>query len=77
MPNNHDPNWINKLFSAKTVQRRGIVRRRAENVNKIPKGESILKNAVKRRKYHLLRIGDKEDVQYVVICNPGKMKVLC
>jgi hypothetical protein len=64
--------WINGIFKAGAVNKGGIVRRKKADVLKNG-GYKALLNEVKKRTFHMLRTGG----QYVIICNKGKLKILC
>jgi hypothetical protein len=63
---------MTQIFSAKIVARKGIVRRKKADVAKLVKLPSLLAE-VRRCSFHLIETGD----QYVIICNPGYLKVWC
>lgn len=60
--------WLEDLFSAKAVDKGGIVRRAVRDV-----GRAALLAEVRRRGFHLIECGG----QFIVICNPGQMQVIC
>lgn len=60
------------MFEAKVAKNGGIVRRQKASVYRYASRELLLEY-VKEYGYHLLEIGE----HYVVICNRGKMEVLC
>lgn len=60
--------WLDDLFSAKAVEKGGIVRRAMREV-----GRAVLVGEVRRRGFHLIECGG----QFIVICNPGQMQVIC
>lgn len=64
--------WIRQIFRAQAARNGGIVRRKVDNVKKYASFKA-LRAEVRRRRFHLLRIED----QYVIICAPGIMKVIC
>jgi hypothetical protein len=53
------PSWCNAIFTAKAVEKGGVIRRAVRDVE--------------RRGYHLIEVGG----QFVVICNEGRMTVIC
>lgn len=62
------PAWLDELFSAKAVGKGGIVRRAVREV-----GRGALVAEVRRRGFHLVECGG----QFIVICNPGQIQVIC
>ena len=64
--------WINQMYAAKIVKRYGIVRRKNADVNKYASFDQLLRS-VKDKDYHLIETGD----QFIVICNPGVLKIHC
>lgn len=64
--------WIEQAFQAKQVKKGNVIRRDKRSVHKIV-GFDELRADVKRRGYHLLSVG----TQYVILCNSGKIEVLC
>ena len=64
--------WLAQAFGAKQVRKGNVISRAKKDVLRLV-GERELKAEIKRRKYHLVTIG----TQYVMFCNPGKMKVVC
>jgi hypothetical protein len=64
--------WIAQIFSAASVRNGGVVRRSVEDVKKFASPTS-LKAEVLARGYHLIRTGD----QYVILCHPGDIRVIC
>ena len=64
--------WINDIFRAGIVNKRGVVRRQKTDVLKNG-GYKALRKEVKRRGFHLIRTGG----QYIIICNEGDFKLLC
>jgi hypothetical protein len=67
-----NPGWCNALFSAKALEKGGIVRRAVKDVHREIGREAFFLE-VRRRGFHLIEVGG----QYVVICNPGQMIVIC
>ncbi|MDE3081278.1 MAG: N-(5'-phosphoribosyl)anthranilate isomerase [Paracoccaceae bacterium] len=70
-PNQPDP-WIAQMFAAKAVLRGGVIRRSSRWVAREVGRERFIEE-VTRRGYHLLETGG----QFIVICNPGQLKVIC
>lgn len=66
------PNWCDAVFSAKAVEKGGIVRRAVQDVEREIGREAFLRE-VRRRGFHLVEVGG----QFLVICNGGQLKVLC
>ncbi len=64
--------WLDELFAAKAVTKGGIVRRAVRDVER-EIGRTSLILEVRRRGFHLIEGGD----QFIVICNPGQMQVIC
>lgn len=64
--------WLDEVFSAKAVQRGGIVRRAIRDVER-ETGRDAFITAVRSRRYHLIECGG----QFIVICNSGHMQVIC
>ena len=64
--------WLDELFAAKAVEKGGIVRRAVRDVER-EIGRSALILDVRRRGFHLIECGG----QFIVICNPGQMQVIC
>ncbi|EIE49767.1 hypothetical protein C357_17103 [Citreicella sp. 357] len=67
-----NPAWRAQLFSAKAVGAGGVLRRKKSDVHRELGYEALLAE-VRARGFHLLECGD----QYVIICNPGQMRVHC
>ena len=68
--------WIKQIFAANAARTGGIVRRRVTNVQKFA-SYPMLRDEVKKRGFHMVRVGPKETGQYVIFCNQGEMKMLC
>lgn len=64
--------WLDDLFAAKAVGKGGIVRRAVADVER-EIGHQVLVSEVRRRGFHLIECGG----QFIVICNPGHMQILC
>jgi len=62
--------WINDLFAAKEVANGGVVRRNKKDVEKYASFKELLYR-VRLEEFHLIETGD----QYVIICNPGVLKI--
>lgn len=63
--------WMERIFKAKAVMKGGIVRRAKSDVAAFG-GVEALQEIVEDRQFHLLECGD----QYIIICNPGNLRVL-
>ena len=64
--------WLAELFSAKAVQRGGVVRRAVRDVEREIGREALIRE-VQRRGFHLIECGG----QFIVTCNAGQMRVIC
>ena len=64
--------WLAHIFDAKAVGKGGVVRRAIRDVEREAGREAFVAE-VRRRKYHLVECGG----QFIVICNPGHMTVVC
>jgi hypothetical protein len=64
--------WLDDLFAAKAVTKGRIVRRAVRDVER-EVGRTTLLIEVRRRGFHLIECGG----QFIVICNPGQMQVIC
>lgn len=64
--------WLDDVFAAKAVGKGGIVRRAVRDVER-EIGREILVHEVRKRGFHLIECGG----QFIVICNPGQMQVIC
>lgn len=64
--------WLEELFSAKAVNKGGVVRRAVRDVER-EVGRAALEAHVRKRGFHLVECGG----QFIVICNPGLLKVVC
>jgi len=64
--------WIRQIFAAKAARSGGIVRRKVYSVKKYA-SQKALRDEVKRRGFHMLRIED----QYLISCNKGYFRVIC
>ncbi|WP_397542502.1 N-(5'-phosphoribosyl)anthranilate isomerase [Roseovarius salis] len=63
--------WLDQMFAAKAVQRRGVVRRSIAWVDREVGRDTFLR-AVRARGFHLIETAD----QYVVVCHPGPVRML-
>jgi hypothetical protein len=66
------PKWADKIFNAKAVASRGVVRRAIRDIHR-EVGRDAFELEVRRRGYHLIEC----ETQYIVICNPGRIHVIC
>ena len=64
--------WLNEVFSAKAVRNGGVVRRSVRDVER-EVGRGFFVAEVRTRGFHLIECGG----QFVVICNPGQIQILC
>lgn len=64
--------WINQIFEAVQVKKRGIVRRSKADVDKLGGGVGNLKEAVRNRKFQLL----ESENEYVIICDDKPLTVV-
>jgi hypothetical protein len=71
-PKRISPKWSDKVFSAKAVADRGVVRRAIRDVER-DIGRAAFELEVRRRGFHLIEC----ETQFVVICNPGRINVIC
>ena len=67
-----NPQWAEAVFSAKAVERGGIVRRAVRDVER-ELGRAAFVHEVRRRGFHLVECGG----QFIVICNTGQVQVIC
>lgn len=64
--------WLDHVFSAKAVANGGVVRRSIRDVER-EVGRARFVQEVRRRGFHLVECGG----QFIVICNPGQVRILC
>lgn len=64
--------YLDEMFSSKSVKQGDVVRRRKANVDRFVPFHRLLAR-VQREQFHLIEIGD----QYIIICNPGQLKLHC
>jgi hypothetical protein len=64
--------WLDTVFAAKAVGKAGIVRRAVQDVER-EVGRPAFVAEVRRRGFHLIECGG----QFIVICNPGQMQIVC
>lgn len=69
----HDPErWLNQIFAARVVLNGGVVRRAVRDVE-ARIGRTRLEVEVRRRGYHMAECGG----QFIIVCDPSPMKVIC
>jgi hypothetical protein len=64
--------WADSVFAAKAVAKGGVIRRAIRDVDQ-DIGRAAFELEVRRRGYHLIEC----DNQYIVICNAGRINVIC
>lgn len=64
--------WVTAVFTAKSVQDGGVIRRSVRSVER-EIGREAFEAEIKRRGFHAIEIGG----QYIVLCNTGHMRVVC
>jgi hypothetical protein len=64
--------WLQNVWKAGQVAQANVVRRAVSDVHKNV-GEIAFVKEVRRKGFHLIRTGS----QYVIICNPGFLQVVC
>lgn len=64
--------WTDTLFSAKAARQGGVVRRAVRDVER-EVGRAAFELEVRRRGFHLIEVGG----QFVVICQPGRINLIC
>lgn len=67
-----NPSWCNSIFATKSALNGGIVRRAVRDVER-EIGRDMLVCEVRRRGFHLVECNG----QYIIICNPGQIRVVC
>ena len=72
LPQGRNAAWLRRLFEAKTARRGGVLRRAVRDVER-EVGREAFVAAVRARGFHLIECGG----QFVIICNPGHMRVVC
>lgn len=65
--------WLNQMFAAGQASKGGLVRRSIKSVRKYGGGEETLVAEAKSRDFHVVKTGK----QYLVMCHPGRQKILC
>jgi len=63
--------WTQQIFGAAAARNGGVVRRAVADVKRYG-SISLLRQAVRRRGFHLIRTGD----QYVDLCHKGDLRIL-
>ena len=66
------PTWADSIFGAKAVANGGVIRRATRDVDR-DIGRAAFELEVRRRGFHLIEC----DNQYIVICNAGRINVIC
>ena len=66
------PTWAESVFAAKAVEKGGVIRRATRDVDR-DIGRAAFELEVRRRGFHLIEC----DGQYIVICNAGRINVIC
>ncbi|WP_284163309.1 N-(5'-phosphoribosyl)anthranilate isomerase [Frigidibacter sp. SD6-1] len=64
--------WLGEIFTSQAARTGGVVRRAARDVDRRI-GRQLFELEVRRRGFHLLECGG----QYVVICTPGDLRIVC
>ncbi len=64
--------WIEAIFASRAAANGGVVRRAVRDVER-EIGRAALIAEVRRRGWHLVECGD----QFVIVCNPGRITVIC
>ena len=64
--------WIDHLFSAKAVQKGGVVRRSVDWVTR-EVGTEKLELEVRRRHFRMVRAGG----QFIIICSQDPVQIIC
>jgi hypothetical protein len=64
--------WIARIFSARTAEQGGVVRRKVSWVCR-EVGVDRLADEVRARGFHMVRSGD----QFVIFCNSGMFQIIC
>lgn len=72
LPPGRNTAWLHRLFAAKAARRGGVLRRSVRDVER-EVGREALVAEVRARGFHLIECGG----QFVIICNPGHMRVVC
>ncbi|MCZ8079839.1 MAG: hypothetical protein RSE12_13695 [Fuscovulum sp.] len=66
------PTWADSMFAAKAAVNGGVIRRAIRDVDR-DIGRAAFELEVRRRGFHLIEC----DNQYIVICNAGRINVIC
>ena len=72
LPPGQNTAWVNALFSAKSVQSGGVIRRSVRSIER-EIGRDAFEAEVRRRGFHAIEIGG----QYSILCNSGQRRVIC
>ena len=71
-PHSRRPAWADSVFAAKAAANGGVIRRAIRDVDR-DIGRAAFELEVRRRGFHLIEC----DNQYIVICNAGRINVIC
>lgn len=63
---------LEEMFSAQSAGKEGIIRRNKKHIERLIGFDALLQR-VKREQFHLIETGE----QYIIICNPGVLKIHC
>jgi hypothetical protein len=64
--------WIDQIFQAQAARNGAVIRRKISSVAQFA-SHDLLEAEVRSRGFHMITCGD----QYVIICNPGQLQVIC
>ncbi len=64
--------WLNQVFSAKSVTHGGVIRRKIVDVER-EINLATLELEVRKRGFHLMRSGH----HYIIICHSGPIEFVC
>ncbi|KGB82982.1 MAG: N-(5'-phosphoribosyl)anthranilate isomerase [Confluentimicrobium sp.] len=64
--------WLNQIFAAKSAASGGVVRRKIVDVER-KIGRQRLELEVRKRGFHMIECG----AQFVIICDPTEVKLIC
>ena len=70
-PISNNDRWLHQIFTARSVQSGGVVRRRVGDVER-KIGRQALELEVRRRGFHLIEAGG----QYIIICTRAPLRVI-
>lgn len=66
------PNWRHSIFATRSATEGGIIGRAVRDEER-EVGREVFMAEVRRRQFHLVECGGP----FIVICNPGHMRVRC